>query len=103
MTAPVVSKGRHMMFVLPSGVANPPKPNDSGVSVVALPERVFAVATYMGSWTEEAAHAKSEEVRAAAIADGYECEEGWEWYRYNPPWTLPNFKTNEVAIPIKVA
>lgn len=33
--------------------------------------------------------------------DGYEITGDYVLARYNPPWTLPPFKTNEVMIPVE--
>lgn len=105
MTAPVVSipSSEEMQFILPSNVnSSAPQPTAKGVRLVTRPSSVLAVETFSGSWSTHAAEARAKKLRQRVQADGYVLEQApWEYFRYNPPWTLPFFRTNEVAVPIQ--
>ena len=108
MTAPVVSEmpaggDKVMSFVLPSSVSAPPSPTDPAVRVVRRPPMKVAVQRYSGGWDEEEARHRATALASAALSDGHKLvgsppDSGWTWFRYNPPWTLPFLRTNEVAV-----
>jgi len=109
MTAPVVSikgdtGGDKMQFILPSKLTDPPMPNEgSGVSIVRRSEKIMAVATMTGSWSDERFETERDLLLERLARDGIEIKKPmyWEVYRYNPPWTIPCFKTSEVAIELE--
>lgn len=109
MTTPVISEFRggaddrkrpSMMFTLPSGVEAPPRPLDKGVQSLQRPETLWAVHRYHGSWDRAKAEAIAHALRERLVAEGRRVDSSakWEWWRYNPPFTLPWLRTNEVAI-----
>ena len=92
-----------MAFVLPSSVSAPPSPTDPSVRVVRRPPMKVAVQRYSGGWDEEEARRRAAALASAALSDGHALvgsppDSGWTWLRYNPPWTLPFLRTNEVAV-----
>ncbi|CAD7961867.1 unnamed protein product [Amoebophrya sp. A120] len=110
-----------MQFVLPKiyDMTNhpPPKPTPTwsspnlSTAIVERPERTFAVHTFSGRWTSFEEQ-KRELLRW--LKEEKEDDSGnmlkikvkqplhFEVYRYNPPWTLPMFRTNEVAIEVEL-
>jgi len=110
MTAPVVSASttNAMQFILPAKFTmdNAPVPKNSAVKLVKLPERTYVVQQY--TWNTDLKDAK-EKVDALVKTIEKSNEENeetrieldktdWELYRYNPPFTLPFLRTNEIAI-----
>jgi len=108
MTTPVAStmgqggQGK-MMFSLPKSVDAPPKPTDERVKTLTRPASTWAVHQYRGAWNLEQATSVADRLRAQLKEDGENVDDRsqWEWLRYNPPFTLPWFRTNEVAIKLR--
>lgn len=102
MTAPVVStEDKRMQFILPSSMQDAPKPLGSDVRVVERPPSTWAVTTWTGGWSKDAVEQHLRKLKAQATADGVQVDETqWEWHRFNPPWCLPRYRTNAVAIKV---
>ena len=102
MTTPVVTSypTGAMAFLLPSALATAPSPTSDAVSLRSRPETTMAVAAYVGGWDEADAARRAAALREAAAADGLAVGDGWEWRRFNPPWTLPFLKKNEICVPL---
>ena len=109
MTAPVVcvksteteTSCDKMQFILPSKVTDPPQPNDgTQVSVIQRSEKVMAVSRMNGSLDDKQFEEERDKLLEKLKRDGVEILQPmcWETYRYNPPWTVPSMRTNEVAI-----
>ncbi len=78
-----------------------PIPLDPSVRVVAVPARALAVHEFTGSWGYDGFVTKRDVLLSALRADGLTPNgDAWEYYRYNPPFTLPFLRRNEVAIPV---
>ncbi|PHT70806.1 hypothetical protein T459_25910 [Capsicum annuum] len=112
MTAPVVTKSTTagdnrmmtMQFILPSKYRRgeeAPKPLDERVVIAEEGERKYGVVKFSGNASDEVVKEKVENLRKCLERDGYKIVGDFELARYNPPWTLPPFKTNEVMIPIE--
>uniref|UniRef100_A0A5B6YFW1 Heme-binding-like protein n=1 Tax=Davidia involucrata TaxID=16924 RepID=A0A5B6YFW1_DAVIN len=113
MTAPVVTKtgggeGEEklvtMQFILPSKYTKAeevPKPVDERVVIGEEGERKYGVVRFGGSATEEVVEGKVEKLKNNLERDGYKVIGEFVLARYNPPWTLPAFRTNEIMIPIE--
>jgi len=107
MTAPVIqlnlsdkSEYQDLQFILPSEETNPPLPIDgSGVTLVRRDSKLMAVRTFSGRW-DESDHSEKDKLLELLARDNIEIMEPMicEVYQYDPPWTLPNMRTNEVAI-----
>mmetsp|Transcript_31121 Transcript_31121/g.65607 ORF Transcript_31121/g.65607 Transcript_31121/m.65607 type:complete len:132 (+) Transcript_31121:174-569(+) len=73
-------------------------------AVVAQESRVMAALTFSGSASEDSVHRKLKELQALLSEKGIAMKDGaapkYEVARYNPPWTLPFLRTNEVLIPV---
>jgi len=110
MTAPVLcvksseSNGDKMQFILPSKLEDPPSPNEgTDVSIVKRSEKIMAVRTLSGGWSDERFVKERDILLEKLSRDGIEIVKPmrWETYRYNPPWTIPNMRTSEVAIELE--
>ena len=109
-TSPVVQRAAgaetwSIQFIMPSRytLATLPQPNDPRVRLVESPARTFAVVRFSGLGHQEAV-AKHEQVLDAALAGSSwrASGEAVTWY-YDPPWTLPFLRRNEVARPVEPA
>lgn len=105
MTAPVSqlrdADGRWTIrFFLPASLTDPPRPRDDSVVIVQVPAEIMAVQRFSGI-PGAAAVARQIRVLQAAVAGS-----GWHaagppvaWF-YDPPWTIPALRRNEVAVPV---
>ena len=109
MTAPVVcvkstepeTSCDKMQFILPSKLTDPPEPKEgSQVSVIKRSAKIMAVSTMNGSMDDKQFEKERDKLLEKLSRDGVEILKPmyWETYRYNPPWTMPSMRTNEVAI-----
>lgn len=107
MTAPVETArpaaGRaYMRFFLPAEYDRDtvPEPTDPRVRIVEVPAQILAVLRFSGSRSE------AEVARRKAALLSVLDESGWRAvaepvaYFYDPPWTLPFFRRNEVAVAV---
>jgi hypothetical protein len=110
MTAPVITDDQQapgkvtMQFLLPSKYTkaeDAPRPTDERVVIREVPERKFGVVTFSGVAREKAVREKAEGLKAALEKDGYTIKAPFVLARYNPPWTLPPLRTNEVMFPVE--
>jgi hypothetical protein len=107
MTAPVVveSKGERwrVHFVMPSGYTlnSLPIPDDSRVSLREVPEQKTAVIVFSGLAGEDKVKDKTAALFDWIKSKGLEATSTPQLARYNPPWTLPFLRRNEVLINIK--
>ena len=104
MTAPVLVQhegaDRGMSFVVPREVAagKVPAPKTSGVSVDKMPDARFAVFTYAGRRTN-ANEAEALRLLRAWMEKRKVRAEGEPVFAYfDPPWTLPFLRRNEVML-----
>jgi DNA gyrase inhibitor GyrI len=106
MTAPVlqgsVGDRWKVRFVMPAGknLTNLPKPADASVSLMELPASRFAVIRFSGTAGEESL-AKNTEQLLEFIRTRQLGSIGSPVYAfYNPPWTLPFLRRNEVMVQV---
>jgi hypothetical protein len=102
MTAPVLSDRDSMAFVLPEGytVGTAPKPLDERVSIEEVPGRVLAVLRFSGRWTEQAFDRRSQQLLGRLVSSGVRTRGEVFSMVYNPPFTPPFLRRNEVAIEV---
>ena len=107
MTAPVESLIREtgtmtMKFFLPGRFTpgSAPAPTDVRVRLVLIPVQRLVVMTFSGSRGPEVVSARVVELRAALEALDLNPEGSARAFFYDPPWTLPWFRRNEVAIEV---
>ncbi len=104
MTAPVsmeqMGEQWRVHFVMPSQYTldTLPKPNNPAVTLRAVPESNYAVIRFSGLAGEEKVAAKTAELMVWLDAKGISPIGKPELARYNPPWTLPLLRRNEVMV-----
>lgn len=108
MTSPVIQQkegdGWVMEFVLPakySGESPPPQPMNPQVSVVQVDGFKAAVLRYSGNLREEKYQQKTTELLDMVNKRGLQTIGIPFSAGYNPPWTLPFLKRNEVLVKIE--
>jgi hypothetical protein len=108
MTAPVAQSRAAgdawaIRFFMPSKwtLATLPKPDDDSVTLEAVPEETVAVLRFSGDRSPAAVSERTEELleilrdkRIDVIGDPV------AWF-YDPPWTLPFLRRNEIAVPVR--
>lgn len=110
MTAPVaqsaeatgVGTGWVIRFFMPSkwSMQTLPEPDDDRVRLTEVPAETFAVLTFTGDRGPQAVRSRTAELRETLRAYGIESTgEESAWF-YDPPWTLPFRRRNEIAIPV---
>lgn len=107
MTGPVLQqkKGKSwvMEFVLPSKYNSmlPPEPLDPKVSIDKVPGYKAAALSFSGNLREEKYTARIEELLDFVKMQGIQPVGGPFSAGYDPPWTLPFLKRNEVLIVVE--
>lgn len=89
-------------FVMPSQytMANIPKPNNSAVTLRELPRKHFVVYRYTGFNTVAHVQEKADEALAWAKQKSLKVVGTPQLSRYDPPWTLPMFRRNEIMVEV---
>lgn len=105
MTTPVFNSpqedGEAMMsFVVPKEVAREgaPKADNDEVQISERPGGRFAVYRYSGRWTEANEKAASAKLMAWAKGQGLQTVGEIERASYDPPFTIPALRRNEVMV-----
>ena len=107
MTAPVTGQqtdlGWRFAFVLPSGYTldTAPLPTNTSVKLKQIPARKVAVVRYTGSWNETAYEENLELLQQWMERNRLEAASLPRVAAYDPPWTLPFLRRNEVLIDIQ--
>lgn len=107
MTAPVETQvqaaGRYAMrFFLPAAytLETAPQPTDSNVQILELPERTLAVLRFAGSTGAENVARHLDELRKTVDESRWRLAGEPTTMFYDPPWTIPFLRRNEVAVPV---
>ena len=89
-----------MHFVMPSefSLADLPRPNNPAVRLREIPATDYAVIRFSGFAGTDRVTAKTAELLAWLEKRDIEPVGNPELARYNPPWTLPFLRRNEVMI-----
>jgi hypothetical protein len=87
-----------MHFVMPSHytLSTLPKPNNPAVQLREVPARTWAVLRYSGFNTQASIQKRTDELLAWLAARNIRTVGSPQLARYNPPWTLPMFRRNEI-------
>ncbi|KAG6640596.1 hypothetical protein CIPAW_09G014600 [Carya illinoinensis] len=111
MTTPVITKRLEdqdkwqMSFVMPSKYgANLPVPKDPSVRIKEVPRKITAVLAFSGFATDEEVKRRESKLREALKSDRqFQIKEGAtvEIAQYNPPFTLPFQRRNEIALEVE--
>lgn len=78
-----------------------PRPTNPAVSIRQIPGRLVAALRYSGMNTQSRINEETARLTAWLEQNKYQPVGVPELARYNPPWTLPIFRRNEILIPIK--
>lgn len=112
MTAPVISSPQTMQFILPKtiqSVEDAPEPTNRAISLRFVPPKTIAVCRFTGSYQEEVFRKKLDELFNLLQREGFVVDQSgprsisqtglnWSFAQYNPPFTLPFLRRNEVWI-----
>jgi SOUL heme-binding protein len=108
MTAPVSAsasgKGEWLIrFFMPAGkpIESLPQPNDQAVQLVTVPAETVAVRRFSGSTGSGAVARETAQLRRTMKETGFEPIGALVSWFYDPPWTLPVLRRNEIAIPVE--
>jgi len=108
MTAPVAqtvaqtAAGSTICFFMPADRtrATLPHPNDPSVVLIDVPGTTMAVLRFSGLTSVEVLAAKRAELLAALGGSRWRPDGVPEDWFYDPPWTLPPLRRNEVAVAV---
>ena len=105
MTAPVqqtMAGEKEMAFMMPAEYAlkDLPQPEDQRVSFREAPAYTAAVIQFSGWASAEKADENWQQLRRFLITKGIDITGEPTLNQYNPPWTLPFMRRNEVIVPV---
>ena len=114
MTAPVTVQPRandnslreardwRIQFVMPSQytMETLPKPNNQAVQLREVPTQRFAVLRYSGLNSESKVEDKTNELLAWVKSKNWQMLGSPQLSRYDPPWTLPMWRRNEIRVEV---
>ena len=107
MTAPVAQardgSGQWLIrFFMPAKytMETLPQPLDPAVRLVPVPGETMAVLRFSGSTAPEAVKARERELLRTLQGSAWQPTGTAVAWFYDPPWTLPPFRRNEVAAPV---
>lgn len=107
MTAPVESSRTgdnrvYMRFFLPAKYdrETAPKPLDPRITIVDVPVQTVAVLRFSGVGGEDSVAAKKRELLHSLKSTAWRPLSDAVVYFYDPPWTLPFFRRNEVVVAV---
>ncbi len=109
MTAPVIQSpsgdGWQMSFSMPSkykSLEELPRPKDSRINLRLMPAQYIGAIGYSGFWTEENNQQMAEQLKTWIHSlSEYEVISEPRFAGYDPPWTLPFLRRNEMLLEIK--
>jgi effector-binding domain-containing protein len=107
MTTPVLMSGddvsRTMSFVLPSNLeaGRIPKPADASVSVRVIPQGRFAVLRFSGGRSALREAAALDRLKTWMATEGLSSSSRPVYGYFDPPWTPPFWRRNEVMLRIE--
>jgi effector-binding domain-containing protein len=89
-------------FVMPSqySLQTLPKPNNPQVAIKLIPEHKFAVIRFSGLVNAEKVAVKLAELNQWIEQKNLKAQSSPELARYNPPWTLPFLRRNELMVAV---
>jgi hypothetical protein len=90
-------------FVMPSTytLGTLPQPNNPAVQLREVPSKTWAVLRYSGFNTEAGIQQRTDELVAWLAAQKIQTTGSPQLARYNPPWTLPMFRRNEIMLELR--
>ena len=113
MTAPVTmsaatkdmreAKLWRVHFVMPSQytLSSIPQPNNPDVKLKEVPGKLMAVHSYTGFNTLAKVQSKTDELLSWLQQKDFKAIGATQLSRYDPPWTLPMFRRNEIMVEVE--
>ena len=101
-SGPAGTERHAIAFIAPAEftVDTMPVPKDPRIRIRAIPPHKTAVLRY-GGWTSvDKVGEKTGELRAMLARDGWKPVSEFRSAQYNPPWTPPPFRRNEIIVEI---
>jgi hypothetical protein len=109
MTAPVeqtreAAGSWRIRFYMPSKYvrATLPVPSNGAVKIVEVPSETIAVLRFSNSRSSEAVTEKTAILLSALLGSKWLATGTTTAYFYDPPWTLPFWRRNEVGVPVRL-
>ncbi len=92
-----------VQFVMPSQytMSNIPRPNNPDVKLREIAGKLFAINRFTGFNTQSKVKSKSDALLAWIAQNNWKPLGPAQLARYDPPWTLPMFRRNEVMIEVQ--
>lgn len=92
-----------MAFTMPSEyrMSDLPNPQDENVELIEIPERSVAVIRFSGWASNKKTKYYKNQLKKQLAEAPYSIVGEPSLNQYNPPWTLPFLRRNEIMIPIK--
>jgi len=89
-------------FVMPQefSLDTLPKPNNTQVNIIEVPKEKYAVIVFSGLVRESSYAEKAELLSNYLEENSFKQQGAIKIARYNPPWTLPFFRRNELMVRI---
>ena len=110
MTAPVAQSrtpagGWTIRFFMPAQYTldTLPRPTDPAVRIVPVPPETFAVLRFTGSTGADAVASRQAELTQALAGTPWHIAGPTVAWFYDPPWTIPFLRRNEVAVAVERA
>jgi len=106
MTAPVTQQGDggswRVRFIMPASytLATLPRPRNPAVALREIPGRRYAAIRFTGLAGEESLRRHTEALRAYLVGRQLAALGPPSYAFYNPPWTLPFLRRNEVLLEV---
>ena len=106
MTAPVAQAAADgawaVQFTMPSTwtLDTLPVPDDPRVTLRAEPGGLVLARRYRGTWSEARYAEEAAALDAVRAREGLRARGAPTWARYDPPWTLPFLRRNEVLLAV---
>ena len=82
-------------------LASLPKPNNPAVQLREVPAKTWAVLRYSGFNTEAGIQQRTDELLAWLAGRNIKVIGSPQLARYNPPWTLPMVRRNEIMLEVE--
>ena len=91
-----------MRFFLPADLtlATAPVPNDPQVHLLEIPAQTLAVHSFTGGTSDAAVARAANRLATVLAASAWQPSGAAVAYFYDPPWTLPPLRRNEVVIQV---
>jgi effector-binding domain-containing protein len=104
MTAPVVTHRDKMSFIMPKryNLESLPKPLSVQIKIDQVQKSKVAVIRFSGYTSPKKMDEQAEKLLTVLKSNGIEIDGDPFLMRYNPPWTLPFLRRNEVAVKVKL-